>query len=114
MLLRLYCSTNGIKGKLGCLLTLWSDGPFLYEGLKSLSIFTLKHHAELLPASAVVISLLGINIEGFQEVNSPGIEQFLVLRLMRGVEIACGSFPAVMRVRGHDATEGNAREARGN
>ena len=114
MLLRLYCSTDGIKDKPGHLLTLCSDGPTAYEGLESLSIFSLKHHVELLPASVVVISLLSVNVEGFQEVNGPGIEHFPVVRLTGGVEIECGSFTAVMRVRGHDATVGNAGEARGN
>ena len=71
-----------VSSNLGCLLTLQGDGPIAYEGLESLSIFALKHYAELLPASVAVVSLLGVDVEGFQEVKSPGIDHFPVLRLM--------------------------------
>ena len=104
MLLRLYYSPSGIKGKLGHLLLLLGDGPIVYEGLESLSIFALEHHVELLPAIVAIISLLGVNVKGFQEVESPGIEHFPVLRLMGGIEMEGGRFPAVMQVRGHGIT----------
>ena len=66
------------------------------EGLESHSIFAFEHHADLLPTSAAVISLLSVNVEGFQEVESPGIELFPVLRLMQEIEMEEGSFPVVM------------------
>ena len=114
MFFRLYFSTDGIKGKSGHLLTLWSDGPIVYEGLESISIFTLKHYVELLPVRVAVISLFSVDVKGFQDINSPSVEHFPVLRLIGGVEIECGSFPVVMRVRGHDATMGNAGDMRRN
>ena len=112
MLLGLYHSTDGIKGKLGCILTLLSDGHIVYEGLESLSIYALKHHVELLPAKAAVISPLNINVKGFPVVDSPGIEHFPVLRLMGGIKMEGGSFPAVMQARGHGITVGDAGKAR--
>ena len=65
ILLRLSGSTNGIKGKLACLLALPSYCAIIYEGLEFSSIFTLKHHVELLPASVVVISFLSVDVMGF-------------------------------------------------
>ena len=112
MLLRLYHSTDAIKGKQEHLLTLCSDGPIVYEGLESLSTFALEHHAKLLPASVEVISLLNVDVEGFQEVKNPGIEHFLVLILIGRIEMERGSFPAVMWVRSHGITVENAVEAR--
>ena len=79
MLLGLHCSADSIKGKLGYPLTLWGNGPIVNETLDSLSIFTLKHHLQLLPASAPVISLISINCEDLQVIKSPGIEDFPVL-----------------------------------
>ena len=111
MLLRLYQSANGIKGKPGHLLTLNGNYPIVYEGLESLSIFTLKHHTELLSASVAVISLLSVNVEGFQEVESPGIEHFPVLRLMGEWEMEGGSFPVILQVRHHAVAAGDAAEA---
>ena len=70
MLLGLDRCAYSIKGKLGCPLTLWGNGPIVNEGLLSLSIFALKHHFKLFPASAPVISFYGINVKGFQEVYS--------------------------------------------
>ena len=105
MLLQLYRSADGIKGKLGHLLTLCGNGPIIYEGLKSLSIFTLQHHAELLPGSMAVISLLSVNVEGFQEVESPGLEH-------SSPQMEWGSFLVVMKVRGHGITVGNAGKTR--
>ena len=57
MLLRLDSCTNSIKDKLGHPLTLQVDGPIVNEGLKSLSIFTLKLHHQLLTACVAVISI---------------------------------------------------------
>ena len=66
MLLNFYSSANGIKGFLGHLLVLHSYGPIVDKGLESLSIFALKHHLHLLPASAPVVSLISIDVESSQ------------------------------------------------
>ena len=66
MLLSFYSCANGIKGFSGCLLVLWGDGPIVDDGLESLSIFSLEHHLQLLPACVPVISLISIDVEGFQ------------------------------------------------
>ena len=65
MLISFYSSANGIKSFLGHLLVLWGHDPIVNEGLESLSIFTLKHHLQLLPACAPVISLISIGIKVF-------------------------------------------------
>ena len=79
MLLRLDSSTDSIKGKLGCPLTLQHGGPIVNEGLESFSIFALKHHLTPFPACVLVISFISINVKGFQVVKSPGAEDFPVL-----------------------------------
>ena len=66
MLLRLNSCPDSIKGKLGCPLTPWVDCAVVDDGLESLSIFALKHHLKLLPASLVAISFIGIDVKGFQ------------------------------------------------
>ena len=53
----------------------------LNEGLESLSVFTLKHYFQLLPAYFVVISFFGINVKGFQVIYGSGIEDSPVLKL---------------------------------
>ena len=68
MLISLYSSANGIKGLPGHLLVLQVHGPIVNEGLESLSIFSLKHDLQLLPACVPVVSLISINVEGFQVV----------------------------------------------
>ena len=70
---------NSIKGKLEHPLTPWGDNAIVDEGLQSLSILPLTHHLELLPASTAVTSFLSIDVEGFQVIYSPGIEDFPVL-----------------------------------
>ena len=65
MLLRLDCSTDGIPGKLGCLLTLHGDCATIYKGLVGSSIFTLEHHVELFPARTAINSLLSVDVKGF-------------------------------------------------
>ena len=65
MLLEPNGSTNGIKSKLRCLLALHGDCAIICEGLEGSSIFTLKHHVDLLPASVAVVSLLTVDVEGF-------------------------------------------------
>ena len=43
-------SLYGIKNLYGDLLVLWSDESIVDEGLQDLSVFSFKHHFELLPA----------------------------------------------------------------
>ena len=76
MLLRLDSSANSIKGKPGCPLAFQDDGPIVNEGLESLSIFA---HFKLLLAIVPVVNFFSINVEGFQIVDSPGVEDFPVL-----------------------------------
>ena len=76
MLLRLNSCHNSIIGELGCPLTLQGDGAIVYEGLESLLVFALKDHFKLLLFSAAVVSFLIINVEGFQVICIPGIEDF--------------------------------------
>ena len=66
MLLSFNSGAYSIKGILGHLLVLWGDGPIVGKGLVSLSIFTLKHHLQLLPAGMPVISLISIDVKDFQ------------------------------------------------
>ena len=75
-------------------LALQGDGPIVNEGLEGLPVFSLKHHFKLFPAGLVVISSLGINIEGLQVVNGPGVECSPVLRLLGCVEAELWGFPA--------------------
>ena len=79
MFLGLDSSADNIKGKPGCPLTLWGDGPIVDKGLESLPVFTLKYHFKLLSAIAAVISFFGINVEGLQIIYGPGVEDFPVL-----------------------------------
>ena len=91
IILTLYCATDGIKGKLEHPLTLRGDGPIVYEGLGSLSVFTLEHHAELLPPSVAAVSLLRVNVKGLWEVKIPGIEHYPTLRLMGELKLNVGA-----------------------
>ena len=101
MLLRFDSSASSIKGKLGHPLTLWNDGAIVYEGLESLPVFTLEHHLKVLPASAAVISFLSINVEGFQVIYSPVIEDFPVLLTKGEIKIESGGFPVGVWMRYH-------------
>ena len=74
MLFRFNCSGDGIKDLPGGLLLLKGGGAGLSEGLKGLLIFILKHHFELFPAFMGGVFFLCVNVEGFQEVNSLGVE----------------------------------------
>ena len=62
MLLSFGSHANSIKGILGHLLVGQSEGPIVSKGLGSLSIFTLKHHLHLLPASLPVVSFISIDV----------------------------------------------------
>ena len=68
MLIGLYSCTSGIKVFPGHLLVLKGKGPIVGEGLESLSISTLEHHLQLLPGCAPVVSIININVKGFQVV----------------------------------------------
>ena len=52
--------------------------PLSMRDLESLLVFALKDHFKLLLFSAAVVSFLIINVEGFQVICIPGIEDFLV------------------------------------
>ena len=69
------------------------DGPIVQECLEGLPVFTLKHHFELFSAGLGLIGLIGINVEGFQVVRSPGIEGLLVLHLLGQCETELRGFP---------------------
>ena len=66
ILIGFYISAEGIKGFLGQFLVLWGYAPIVDEGLESLSIIALKHHLLLL--LACTLSLIGIDVKGFQVV----------------------------------------------
>ena len=65
MLLKFNSCANSIKGITRYLLVLWGDGSIVNKGLESLSIFTLKHHLQLMPAHVPVISLISGDVKGF-------------------------------------------------
>ena len=65
MLISFDSSVDGINGFPGHILVLWGNGPIVNERLESLSIFTLKHHLQLLQACVPVVSLISVNIECF-------------------------------------------------
>ena len=65
MLISFNSHANSIKGIMVCLLVLLGDGPIVNKGLASLSIFTLKHHLQLMPAHALVISLISVDVKDF-------------------------------------------------
>ena len=52
-----------------------------------------KHHFELLPACFTVISFLGINVEGFHIIYSPGIEDFPALYCQGELKLNLGTSP---------------------
>ena len=81
--------------------TLLHDGAVVYEGLESLSIITLKHELQKLPAFVAVIRFISLYVKGIQVIKCPGIESFPVCRLVGGVEMEGGGIPAVVWVRGH-------------
>ena len=56
--------------------TLLCYGTIVYERPESLSIITLKHDLQLLPAFAAVISLIGLNVKDIQVIKCPGVEGF--------------------------------------
>ena len=58
------------------------DGVIIQESLEHLPSFVLKHHLELLPASLGVIRLIGVFVEGFQVIQSPGVEGLPVVHLL--------------------------------
>ena len=91
MLLGFDNNANSIKSILGHLLVLQSDGLLVDKGLESLSIFTLKHHLQLLPACVQVISLISIDVKGFKVVKHTGIEDFSVLQLMGELKLNLGA-----------------------
>ena len=100
MLLGFNSYANSVKGIARHLLVFQGNGPIVDEGLQSL-IFTLRHHLQLMPACVPVISLISVDVEGFQVVKCPGVEDFPVLWLMGGIKVKFGGFPAVNRARGH-------------
>ena len=108
MLLNFGSHANSIKGMPGHCLLLWSVGPIVNKGLESESILTFKHHLQLLPACAPVISL-----KDFQVVKCPGIEDFPVLQMMGGIKVEFWSFLVVIGVRGI-AKQRKAGELQGN
>ena len=101
MLISFNSCADSIKGILGHLLVLWGEGPIVMRDCQSLSIFTLEHHLQLAPASMAVISLISIDVKGFQVARRPGVEDFPVLWLIGRIEIEHRGFPAVNRARGH-------------
>ena len=70
---------DSIKGITGHLLILQCGGPIVNKGLENLSIFTLKHHLQLTPACLPVVSLISVDVKGFQVVKHRHIEDFPVL-----------------------------------
>ena len=72
---------------------LQDDGPVVVQSLEGLPVFSLKHHLQLLPASLHGVSLFGIDVEGLQEVDGPGVENLPVLQLLGGHEAKFGSLP---------------------
>ena len=56
---------------------------------------------ELFPASMAFISLLSVDIEGFEAIGCSSVEDLAVLRLVRGVEVEGGGFPVGIGMRGH-------------
>ena len=75
---------------------LLGDGPIINKGQNGLSIFTLKHHLKLMPACMPVISLISIDVKGFQVVKHPGVEDFPILWLMGEIKVEFGGFPVVV------------------
>ena len=67
------------------------DGAIVYEGLEILSIITLKHELQLLPAFVAVVSLISLFVKGIKVIKCPGIEGFPVCRLVGGVELEVGA-----------------------
>ena len=57
-------------------------GFIVQESLKHLPVFTIKHHLELLPASLGVVRLIGVDVEGFQVMQGPGVEGLPVIHLL--------------------------------
>ena len=88
--------------------------PLSMRDWKVCQVFALKHHFKLLPASVVVISFLSINVEGFQVIYGPGVEDFPVLQLMGGIKVEFGGFSVVVWVRCHVNRYGNWWEPQGN
>ena len=106
VLLRLYSSADGIKGGLGCFHALLHYGVIVYKGLESLSIIALKHELQLLPAFAVVDSLISLDVQGIQVIEGCGVEGSPILRLVGGMEVENGSIPMVIWARGGNYTKG--------
>ena len=63
MVPRLDGGSDGIEHLLGHLLSLQGNVIVINEGLESLPVFVLEHHFDLPPASLVVTSFFGINVE---------------------------------------------------
>ena len=70
-------------------------------GLEGLPILPLKHHVEMFPASMAFISLVSVDIKGFEVINCSSVEDLPVLRLVRGLEVEGGGFPVGIGMRGH-------------
>ena len=66
----------------GDLLVLWHNGFIVQESLEHLLVFAFKCHLELLLASLGVIRLIGVDVEGFQVIQGPGVEGLPVLHLL--------------------------------
>ena len=58
----------------GYSLTLWGNDTIVNEGMESLLGLALKHHFKLFPPCFAFVSFLGIDVEGFQVISGPGIE----------------------------------------
>ena len=91
MLLDFDSPADSIKGITVHLLMLQDDGPIVNKGLESLSIFTLKNHLQPMPAHVLIISLISIDVEGFQIVRHPGAEDFSFLQLMGELKLNLGA-----------------------
>ena len=71
--------SNTCPGVFWCSMVMVS---IVQECLEGLLVFTFKHHFELFPASLGITGLICIDVEGFQVVESPGVEGLHVLNLL--------------------------------
>ena len=91
MLLSFDSCLDSIKGNKGYLLMLQGNGSIVDKGLDSLSIFTLKHHLQLLPSCVPVVSIISIDVKSFHVVKWPGIENIPVLQVMGELKLILGA-----------------------
>ena len=82
-----------IKDLYGGFLVLMGYDTFVDEGLQGLSVFSLKNHLELLQALLTGVFGLCVDVEGFEEVDCMGIENFPLIGLVLHGESEFGSFP---------------------